>query len=80
MTKSLTIDCGEDMLSALGMTHGEFSKEAKTLIAVKLLEMGRLSAGQRLSWRIFPSSCFLSNWRTAASIRLKCRKMSSVKM
>lgn len=80
MTKSLTIDCGEDILSALGMTHDEFSKEAKTLIAVKLLEMGRLSAGQRLSWRIFPSPCFLSNWRTMASIRLKCRKMSSVKM
>ena len=45
MTKSPTIDYGEDMLSALGMTHDEFSKEAKTPIAVKLLEMGRLSAG-----------------------------------
>ena len=80
MTKSLTIDYGEDILSALGMTHDEFSKEAKTLIAVKLLEMGRLSAGQRLSWRIFPNPCFLSNWRTTASIRLKCRKMSSEEM
>ena len=45
MTKSLTIDYGENILSASGMTHDEFSKEAKMLIAVKLLEMGDCPRG-----------------------------------
>ena len=59
MTKSPTIDYGENVLSALGMTHDEFSKEAKTLIAVKLLEMGRLSTGAAAELANLPKPLFL---------------------
>ena len=45
MTRSLTIDYGDDVLLALGLTPEEFREEAKLLIAVKLYEMGRLSTG-----------------------------------
>ena len=45
MTRSLTIDYGDDVLLALGLTPEEFCEEAKFLIAVKLYEMGRLSTG-----------------------------------
>ena len=59
MTKSLTIDYSENILSALGMTHDEFSKEAKMLIAVKLLEMGRLSTGAAAELANLPKPLFL---------------------
>lgn len=59
MTKSLTINYSENILPALGMTHDEFSKEAKTLIAVKLLEMGRLSTGAAAELANLPKPLFL---------------------
>lgn len=59
MTKSLTIDYGENILLALNMTHDEFSKEARMLIAVKLLEMGRLSTGAAAELANLPKTLFL---------------------
>ena len=59
MAKSLTIDYSENILLALGMTHDEFSKEAKTLLAVKLLEMGRLSTGAAAELSDLPKPLFL---------------------
>ena len=49
---------------ALGMTPDEFSKEAKTLIAVTLLEMGRLSAGAAASLANLPKPLFLTKLET----------------
>ena len=60
MTRSLTIDYGDDVLLALGMTPDEFGKEAKILIAVKLHEMGRLSAGAAAKLANLPKPLFLS--------------------
>ena len=45
MTRSLTINYGDDVLLALGLSPEEFREEAGLLIAVKLCEMGRLSSG-----------------------------------
>ncbi len=59
MTRSLTIDYGDDVLLALGMTPDEFSKEARTLIAVKLYEMGRLSTGTAAGLANLPKPLFL---------------------
>ena len=59
MAKSLTIDYSENILLGLGMTHDEFSKEAKTLLAVKLLEMGRLSTGAAAELADLPKPLFL---------------------
>ena len=59
MAKSLTIDYSENILVALGMTHDKFSKEAKTLLAVKLLEMGRLSTGAAAELADLPKPLFL---------------------
>lgn len=60
MTRSLTIDYGEEVLLALGMTPDEFSKEAKILIAVKLHEMGRLSTGAAAELANLPKTLFLT--------------------
>ena len=60
MTRSLTIDYGDDVLLALGMTPEEFSEEARTLIAVKLHEMGRLSTGAAAELANLPKPLFLT--------------------
>lgn len=60
MTRSLTIDYGDDVLLALGMTPDEFGREAKILIAVKLHEMGRLSTGAAAELANLPKPLFLS--------------------
>lgn len=60
MTRSLTIDYGDDVLLALGMTPEEFSEEARTLIAVKLYEMGRLSTGVAAELANLPKPLFLT--------------------
>lgn len=60
MTRSLTIDYGDEILLALGMTPDEFSKEARTLIAVKLCEMGRLSTGAAAELARLPKPVFLT--------------------
>ena len=60
MTRSLTIDYGDDILLALGLTPQEFRDEAKLLIAVKLYEMGRLSTGAAAALADVPKPVFLT--------------------
>ena len=60
MTRSLTIDYGDDVLLALGLTPEEFCEEAKILIAVKLYEMGRLSTGAAAELANVPKPLFLT--------------------
>ena len=60
MTRSLTIDYGDDVLLALGLTPEEFREEAKLLIAVKLYEMGRLSTGAAAALANLPKPLFLT--------------------
>ena len=60
MTRSLTIDYGDDILLALGLTPEEFREEAKLLIAVKLYEMGRLSTGAAAALADLPKPLFLT--------------------
>ena len=60
MTRSMTIDYGDDVLLALGLTPDEFREEAKILIAVKLYEMGRLSTGAAAEFADVPKPLFLT--------------------
>lgn len=46
MTHTLTIEYGDELLFGLGLSPGEFSAEAKLLLAAKLYELGRLTSGQ----------------------------------
>ena len=60
MTRSLTIDYGEEVLLALGLSPDQFREEAKMLIAVKLYEMGRLSTGAAAKLAGIPKPLFLT--------------------
>ncbi len=60
MTRSLTIDYGEEVLLALGLSPDQFREEAKILIAVKLHEMGRLSTGAAAKLAGIPKPLFLT--------------------
>ncbi len=60
MTRSLTIDYGDEVLLALGLSPDQFRKEAKILIAVKLYEMGRLSTGAAAKLADIPKPLFLT--------------------
>lgn len=60
MSKSLKIDYSENILLALNLTHEEFSKEARVLIAVKLYELGRLSTGAAAEFARVPKPIFLT--------------------
>ena len=60
MTRSLTIDYGDEVLSALGLSPDQFREEAKILIAVKLYEMGRLSTGAAAKFAGVPKPLFLT--------------------
>ena len=74
MTRSLTIDYGDDVLLALGMTPDEFDKEARTLIAVKLY-----GGGWRVEFLSWADSCnqrmrqwvesMASSWRWTLTMR-----------
>jgi predicted HTH domain antitoxin len=46
MTRTLTIEYGEEILLGLGMSPSEFAAEATFLLAAKLYELGRLTSGQ----------------------------------
>jgi predicted HTH domain antitoxin len=46
MQHETTIQYGDDVLFSLGMSHEEFSAEARFLLAAKLFELGKLSSGQ----------------------------------
>lgn len=58
MTRSLTIDCADEILLALDMTSDEFGEEAKTLVAVKLYGMGRLFTGAAAELANLPKPLF----------------------
>ena len=60
MTRSLTIDYGDEVLLALGLSPDQFREEAKILIAVKLYEMGRLSTGAAAKFAGVPKPLFLT--------------------
>ena len=60
MTRSLTIDYGDEVLLALGLSPDQFREEAKILIAVKLYEMGRLSTGAAAKFASVPKPLFLT--------------------
>ena len=60
MMRSLTIDYGEEVLLALGLSPDQFREEAKILIAVKLYEMGRLSTGAAAKLAGVPKPLFLT--------------------
>ena len=60
MTRSLTIDYGDEVLLALGLTPDQFREEARLLIAVKLYEMGRLSTGAAAGLAGVPKPLFLT--------------------
>lgn len=60
MSRSLTIEYGDHVLLALGMTPEEFCEEAKILIAVKLYEMGRWSTGAASEFARVPKPWFLT--------------------
>ena len=46
MQHALTIEYGDDVLLALGLSPSEFAVEARRLLAIELYAGGRLSAGQ----------------------------------
>jgi hypothetical protein len=46
MRRTVTIDYGDDLLAGLGLSPSEFSEEARFLLAAKLYELGRATAGQ----------------------------------
>ena len=60
MIRSLTIDYGDEVLLALGLSPEQFREEAKILIAVKLYEMGRLSTGAAAQLAGVPKPVFLT--------------------
>ena len=60
MARSLTLDYGDDVLLALGLTPEQFREEAKLLIAVKLYEMNRLSTGAAAALAGVPKPLFLT--------------------
>ncbi|MBK6533897.1 MAG: UPF0175 family protein [Deltaproteobacteria bacterium] len=46
MQHALTIEYGDDLLLALGVSPSEFADEARLLLAAQLYSRGRLTAGQ----------------------------------
>ena len=60
MRRSLTIDYGDEVLLALGLSPDQFREEAKILITVKLYELGRLSTGAAAKFAGVPKPLFLT--------------------
>ncbi len=58
--RSSTINYGDNVLLALGLTPEEFREEAKILIAVKLYEMSRQSTGAAAELADVPKPVFLT--------------------
>ena len=46
MERKLTIEYGEEILLALGLSPEQFAEEAKFLLASKLYELGKVTSGQ----------------------------------
>ena len=60
MKQTLTIEYGDDVLLALGLSPEQFSEEAKLLVAVTLYELGRLSSGAAARLAGIPKPLFLT--------------------
>ena len=59
MKRKLTIEYGDEVLLALGLSPEHFSEEVKLLVAVKLNELGRLSSGAAARLAGIPKPLFL---------------------
>ena len=46
MSKSLTIEYGDDVLFSVGLSQEDFAGEARFLLAANLYELGKLTSGQ----------------------------------
>jgi len=46
MRRTITIECGDELLAGLRLSPAEFAEEARFLLAAKLYELGRVTAGQ----------------------------------
>ena len=46
MTRTLTVEYGDELLLGLGLSPSELSAEAAFVLAAKLYELGRLTSGQ----------------------------------
>jgi len=60
MKRTLTVEYGDEVLLALGITPEQFGEELKLLTALKLYELGRLSAGAAARLAEIPKPVFLS--------------------
>ena len=60
MKRSLTLEFGDEVLLALGLSAEEFGAEVKLLAAIKLYEVGRLSAGAAARLAEIPEPLFLT--------------------
>ena len=60
MKRTLTVDYGDEVLLALGVTPEQFGEELKLLTALKLYELGRLSSGAAARLAEMPKPLFLS--------------------
>ncbi len=73
MQHALTIEYGDEVLLALGLSPSEFAVEARRLLAVELYARGRLSAGQAASLCALGRVDFLAEvsraGRAAANLR-----------
>jgi len=60
MKRTLTVEYGDEVLLALGISPEQFGEELKLLTAIKLYELGRLSSGAAASLAEIPKPVFLS--------------------
>src|SRR6266567_7484130 len=59
MSKTLTVEYPETLPDSLHMSQGEFEREARLAMAVKLFELGRVSSGQAAQLAGIPRVHFL---------------------
>lgn len=67
--KTLTINYADTLPDALHLTNGEFEREAKMAMAVKLFDVGRLTSGQAAELAGVPRVHFiyeLGRWGVSA--------------
>ena len=60
MRRTVTLEFADEVLLALGVSPEQFGDEVKLLTAVKLYELGRLSAGAAANLAEMPKPLFLT--------------------